>query len=75
MHGRNRSNLLANGRLTMAQAAAKGVAEGLTAGETALKYNMSGPGMYNAANRQGLKFISHMEKYGSRKGQPKHPSV
>lgn len=70
MHGRNRSNLLANGRLTMAQAAAKGVAEGLTAGETALKYNMSGPGMYNAANRQGLKFISHMEKYGSRKGKP-----
>jgi len=70
LHGRNRSNLLANGRLTMAQAAAKGIAEGLTATETALKYNMSAPGMYNAAHRQGLTFISHLEKYGARRGGP-----
>jgi hypothetical protein len=54
----------------MAQAAAKGIAEGLTAKETADKYGFSAPGMYNAAVRQGLRFRSHMEKFGTRKGRP-----
>lgn len=58
------ANLLAKGRLTMAQAAAAGIAEGLTAGETALKHGFSAPGMYNAAVRQGLRFRSHKEKFG-----------
>ena len=57
----------------MAQAAAQGIADGLTAKETADKYGFSAPGMYNAAVRQGLRFRSHMEKFGTRKGQPKSP--
>ena len=64
------SNLLAKGRLTMAQAAAHGIAEGLTAGETAAKFGFSAPGMYNAAVRQGLRFPSHKEKFGVSKGKP-----
>jgi hypothetical protein len=62
------ANLLAKGKLTMAQAAAKGVAEGLTAKETADRFGFSAPGMYNAAVRQGLKFISHVEKFGRPRG-------
>ena len=69
------ANLLAKGRLTMAQAAAKGIAEGLTAKETADKYGFSAPGMYNAAVRQGLRFPIHKEKFGVHRGQPKPPSV
>lgn len=68
-------NLLAKGRLTMAQAAAQGIAEGLTAGETAIKFGFSAPGMYNSAVRQGLRFCSHKEKHGTRKGKPIPPSV
>jgi len=67
------NNLLAKGRLTMAQAAAKGIAEGLTAKETADKYGFSAPGMYNSAVRQGLRFRSHFEKFGTRKGKPSQP--
>ena len=63
------ANLLAAGKLTMAQAAAKGIAEGLTAGETAAKYGFSSPGMYNAAVRQGLKFVSHYAKHGRKRDQ------
>ena len=62
------ANLLAKGKLTMAQAAAKGVAEGLTAKETADRFGFSAPGMYNAAVRQGLKFISHVDKFGRSRG-------
>ena len=65
------TNLLAKGRISMTEAAARGVAEGLTAKETADKYGFSAPGMYNAAVRKGLRFPSHLEKYGVRKGQPK----
>jgi hypothetical protein len=54
----------------MAQAAAQGIEEGLTAKETADKFGFSAPGMYNAAVRQGLRFRSHMEKFGARKGNP-----
>jgi hypothetical protein len=57
----------------MAQAAAKGVEEGLTATETAERFGFSAPGMYNAAVRQGLRFRSHKEKYGTRKGKPSQP--
>lgn len=63
------SNLLAKGRLTMAQAAAQGIAEGLTATETAIKFGFSAPGMYNAAVRQGLRFLSHKKKHGTYKGK------
>ena len=59
----------------MAEAAAKGIAERLTAKETADKYGFSAPGMYNAAVRQGLKFIAHREKFGVPRGMPKSPSV
>jgi len=69
------SNLLAKGRLTMAQAAAQGIAEGLTATETAIKFGFSAPSMYNAAVRQGLRFRSHKEKHGVYKGKPSPPSV
>jgi hypothetical protein len=54
----------------MAQAAAQGIAEGLTATETAERFGFSAPGMYNSAVRQGLRFRSHKEKYGTRKGKP-----
>jgi hypothetical protein len=65
------SNLLAKGRLTMAQAAAQGIAEGLTATETAIKFGFSAPGMYNSAVRQGLRFLSHKQKHGTYKGPTK----
>lgn len=66
------ANLLAKGRLSMKEAAAKGVAEGLTANETALKYGFSAPGMYNAAVRQGLRFVAHKAKFGTKGyGRPK----
>jgi hypothetical protein len=69
------ANLLAKGRLTMAEAAAKGIAEGLTAKETADKYGFSAPGMYNSAVRQGLRFISHKEKFGVPRGLPNVPKA
>jgi hypothetical protein len=53
----------------MAQAAAQGIAEGLTATETAERFGFSAPGMYNSAVRQGLRFRSHKEKFGTRKGK------
>jgi hypothetical protein len=59
----------------MAQAAAQGIAEGLTATETAERFGFSAPGMYNSAVRQGLKFRSHFEKFGRHKGKPPAPSV
>jgi hypothetical protein len=59
----------------MAQAAAQGIAEGLTATETAIKFGFSAPGMYNAAVRQGLRFRSHKDKHGVYKGKPSPPSV
>lgn len=58
------ANLLAKGRITMLEAVRRGIAEGLTAAETAEKYGFSSPGMYNTAVRNGMRFIRHMEKYG-----------
>lgn len=64
-----RRNLLAKGKPSMLEAAKMGVEQGLTAKEAAEKFGFSSPGMYNAATSQGLKFISHLKKYGVRHGR------
>lgn len=66
------ANLLASRGITLKDAVRRGVAEGLTAKETAEKYNFAVNGMFNTARRMGLKFASHFDKFG-RKTKPTDP--
>jgi len=66
------ANLLASRGITLKDAVRRGVAEGLTAKETAEKYNFAVNGMFNTARRMGLRFASHFDKFG-RKTAPSKP--
>ena len=63
-------NLLAKGKISMKEAVRLGVAQGLTARETSEKYDFSTPGLYHAAERLGLRFVRHYDKYGMPCGLP-----
>ena len=68
-------NLLAKGKISMKEAVRLGIEQGLTAKETSEKYDFSTPGLYHAADRLGLRFVRHYDKYAQPSELPKTPSV